>query len=307
MLKKTLIILFVLTHLLNAKAQTTPWIHSGATWYYKSTSSYVNGNEKIQYTNDTIILGKICQILKINRDNYTVSPPIALISSSVGYQYTYNSGDTIFYLTPIGFKVLYNFGSIVNQTWDLGVNYNFSDCYSSIVKVDSLSSISFSGNPHRVLYTSDSANSSVGISGKIIEHIGSMEYLFPTGRDCDTSSVVEWFNYSFSCFSDSLESYSVVPSSECQNPFHVGIEQYNNKDEISFFPNPSSEKITLSFSQEQNYKISLYSILGVKLLALESIKSKTIELDLQPFAQNIYFVAVEDESGQRIVKKIIKK
>ena len=146
-----------------------------------------------------------------------------------------------------------------------------------------------------------------GISGKIIEHIGSMEYLFPTGRDCDTSAIVEWFNYSFSCFTDSLESYIIVPASECQNPFHVGIEQYNNYDKISLSPNPTSEKITLSFSQEQNYKISLYSILGVKLLALESVKTKTLELDLQSFAQNIYFVVVEDEAGQRIVKKIIKK
>ena len=96
------------------------------------------------------------------------------------------------------FEILYNFGALPSNTWNLGVDTNSFDCSNSIVKVDSISSIIIGSNPHRILYTSDSANSSVGVSGTIVEHIGSMTYLFPTPRNC-SGAVVDFYIYSFSC------------------------------------------------------------------------------------------------------------
>ena len=195
-MKKIIILSFVIATALGTKAQTTPWIGQGAIWNYKFWNIGINGVVKIEYTHDTILFGKTCQILKTTEDIYTQSPPIGLVSSGKWNDYTYNNGDTVFYLNNNTFNILYNFGAQVNDKWDLGVDTSDMNCSKSIVKVDSISSLMINSNSHRVLFTSDSANSSVGITGAIIEHIGSMNYLFPTYRNC-SQGVVDFHFYSF--------------------------------------------------------------------------------------------------------------
>lgn len=305
-MKKYILLLILSFSVLQNFSQTTPWISSGATWYYKWSAIGFGGNDKIEYTHDTILYGKSCQVLKTTSDLY-VGPPITLVSSSTFENYTYNNGDTVFYLVDTTFEILYNFGALPGNTWDLGVDTNSFDCSSSIVKVDSISSIIISTNPHRILYTSDSTNSSAGVSGTIIEHIGSMTYLFPTTRNC-SAAVVDFNIYSFSCFSDSLESYSVVPSSECANPYHVGInEQKLIQEEILISPNPATDQLSLNWDNSDYVTLSVYNTIGELVFHknISSRKNETINVaDLNP---GVYFIYLKTEAGFTTARRFIKK
>lgn len=311
-MKKIIILSIILTSAFTMNAQTSQWIGQGATWYYTWSATTWGGNNKIEYTHDTVLFGKTCQILKTTEYTY-VSPgpwlPIILLSTQVlPNNYTYSNGDTVFYLNNNHFSVLYNFGAQVNDRWDLGVDTNGGLCSRSIVKVDSTSSITINSSTHQVLYTSDSANSSVGIYGKIIEHIGSMDYLFPTGRNCDPQSWVDFYMYDFSCFQDYTMSYIVVDSAECQNPYHVGMSKLSRDlDQIQCYPNPVEDKLNIRFFNETNYRINIYNILGEKMIATKNPMNQSIDIDLSNVAPGIYIATFENSSGEKINKRIIKK
>ncbi len=149
-MKKTLLLSFVLFYNINLNAQTTPWINQGATWFYSWWIPGSGGNDKIEYTQDTIILGKICEVLKTTRYVYGQAlpgSPISLISTQIlPNNFTYNNGDTVFYLNHNQFNVLYNFGAQTADQWDLGFGSGDTLCTESIVKVDSISNILINTN-----------------------------------------------------------------------------------------------------------------------------------------------------------------
>lgn len=294
------------------EAQSMPWISPGAIWFYSWSAANLGGNDKIEYTHDTILLGKTCEILKTTRYVYGASGPglpISLLySQELPNNYTYNNGDTVFYLNINQFNILYNFGAQINDQWDLGVDTSAAQCSSSIVKVDSASSLTINSSSYRVLYTSDSANSSIGIAGKIIEHIGSMNYLFPTGRNCDTQTVVDFYVFSFSCFQDNAVNYMVVPPDECENPYHVGITELEiRRSQIQCFPNPVESELSINFLTKDNYCICIYNLLGEKEMERITQKNQLLNIDISDFPSGIYVATFQNSLGESVTKKIIKK
>ncbi|MGQ0827863.1 MAG: T9SS type A sorting domain-containing protein [Bacteroidota bacterium] len=310
-MKKIIILLLVFTPLLKVKAQITPWISQGATWHYTWWDPSMVGNDKIEYIHDTLLFGKTCEILKTTRYFYgRLGPgsPLTLLYTQTNNNYTYSNGDTVFYLNNNKFDILYNFGASLNNNWDLGVDTNYAYCSKSIVRVDSTSTQTINSNVHRVLYTSDSANSSMGITGKIIEHIGSMEYLFPTGRNCDSQTVVDFFDFSFSCFQDSTTTYLVVPQAECENPYHVGISELTNfSNTIQFFPNPIEDNLNIIFFNETQYLISIFNLLGEKVFETKNQNNQSVVVNFSSLNPGMYIATFENSSEKKINKRIIKK
>lgn len=311
-MKKIIFLSLIIISTFGLKAQTTPWISQGATWFYSWWAPGVGGNDKIEYTHDTVLLGKTCEILKTTRYTYgqqLPESPLVLISTQIlPNHYTYSIGDTVFYLNNNQFNILYNFGAQVNDKWNLGADTNYAYCSKSIVKVDSTSSMTINANPHRVLYTSDSANSTVGITGKIIEHIGSMNYLFPAGRNCDPQVVVDFLIFSFSCFQDITMDYLLVSPAECENPFHVGMgELARDWGKIQFSPNPVEDKLNINFLNENNYRICIYNFLGKKIIETRNQNNPTVAIDMGNLTAGVYILTFENSLGEKINKKIIKK
>ena len=310
-MKKIVVFLFFLSLILNVKAQTTPWISQGATWFYTWWVPGYGGNDKIEYIHDTILLGKICEILKTTSYTYGQPgpglPPILFSTQVQPYNYTCSNGDTVFYFNNNRFSILYNFGAQVNDTWDLGVDTNSTYCSRSTVQVDSISTQIINSNTHRVLFTGDSANSSVGITKKIIEHIGSMDYLFPTGRNCDPKIAVDFPIYSFSCFQDITTNYLVVTPPECENPYHVGIRELTNRTHnIECYPNPIENNLNIHFSNEAHYLICIYNLLGEKIIETQNQKNKSTVIDMSNLDSGIYIATFVNSAGEKINKKIIK-
>jgi hypothetical protein len=311
-MKKIITFSFIIVSIFSMKAQTTPWISQGATWFYTWSTPGLQGNDKIEYTNDTVLLGKACEVLETTRYTYAIPGPglpIALISSQiVDTNFTYSNGDTVFYLNNNQFNVLYNFGAQVNDQWNLGVDTSTLMCSKSIVKVDSISSITINSNSHRVLYTSDSANSSIGITGEIIEHIGALQYLFPTERNCGSQIIVEFYMFNFSCFQDNTISYMLVSPAECENPYHVGVSELAiGSDKIQCSPNPVEHILNIDFLTENNYKICVYNLLGEKTVEKTNQKNQSLNIDFSDLPSGIYIATFEDGMGEKTSKRIIKK
>jgi len=75
--------------------------------------------------------------------------------------------------------------------------------------------------------------------------------------------------------------------------------------EMSLAPNPTNGLLTIS-SLNDFTKIELLSLTGQTLLS-EAVNSKSHQLQLQNFAEGIYFVKVSYNNGTNITKKIIKQ
>jgi hypothetical protein len=73
--------------------------------------------------------------------------------------------------------------------------------------------------------------------------------------------------------------------------------------EMSLAPNPTNGLLTIS-SQNDFTKIEVLSITGQILLS-ETVDSKNHQLELQNFAEGIYFVRVSYADGQSVMKKVI--
>lgn len=91
----------------------------------------------------------------------------------------------------------------------------------------------------------------------------------------------------------------------------VGIEEINDKVEISIQPNPSKDIFNLIIEKAGNHKLGVVisDIIGTKILTIPTINlSNNIveKIDLSNFANGIYFVNIHLGS-KVLVKKIIKK
>ncbi len=83
----------------------------------------------------------------------------------------------------------------------------------------------------------------------------------------------------------------------------VGLVTLSGVEAPSILPNPTNNLLTIS-SQNDFNKIELLSITGQILLS-ESVRAKSHQLQLQNFAEGIYFVKVFYGNGLNITKKLI--
>jgi hypothetical protein len=74
---------------------------------------------------------------------------------------------------------------------------------------------------------------------------------------------------------------------------------------FELYPNPTENKLTLSFPSNQNREISLLDLKGNSLLKVNS-SDQQLALSLNIFSAGMYFVAVK-ENEQVSYQKICKK
>ncbi|MBK6985369.1 MAG: T9SS type A sorting domain-containing protein [Bacteroidetes bacterium] len=83
----------------------------------------------------------------------------------------------------------------------------------------------------------------------------------------------------------------------------TGINEMNINNAITLQPNPSNGLISIN-SRYQMQKVEVINIAG-QLLLSETATEKTHQLQLQSFAEGIYFVRIIYPNGLSIVKKVI--
>lgn len=79
------------------------------------------------------------------------------------------------------------------------------------------------------------------------------------------------------------------------------FENYLNN--ISVYPNPTTEKLTIDCSDIQNLSLVIYNIFGELLLQRELDKDKN-EFDISSFSKGVYIIKVSD-GNREILKKLM--
>lgn len=299
---KNLFVIFFLLCPIIAKSQV--WVSKGAVWHYEWSGIGSGGFQKIVYEKDTLIGGKLCNKL------VPVSYPFAfnekheivpLGKSSLKSQFTYVSGDTVFYLVNGKFHILYNFGAKPGDVWDLGVDTSMFKCSKSYVKVDSIGKITINSKTYRWISMSSLSNSSFGLNGKFVERFGAINsYLFPEMRTCTTNIAIDFYTYKFNCFEDNDFPLYNILNKDCEYLLKVGIPDVKRITEI--YPIPTTGKIFLNGKEDVDVNVTVYTISGQAVLN----KSKVSEIDLSNFEDGTYFIRVEDKYGNVTLRKIMK-
>ncbi|NPA45067.1 MAG: T9SS type A sorting domain-containing protein, partial [Chlorobi bacterium] len=83
------------------------------------------------------------------------------------------------------------------------------------------------------------------------------------------------------------------------NELSVNINDLD-KNDISFYPNPVSDILTIKNNSQENYEIEIFDVSG-KLFYNTTSKSTTFKLNISNYPKGIYFVNIIDD-----VKKSFK-
>lgn len=91
----------------------------------------------------------------------------------------------------------------------------------------------------------------------------------------------------------------------------VGIEDQSNLTDLSYFPNPAQDFVTITFSNEdaQNIKCSIVDVTG-KVVFLETLSHQggefTKTINISEFAKGIYFLNLQTKTGKAGGKLIVQ-
>lgn len=109
--------------------------------------------------------------------------------------------------------------------------------------------------------------------------------------------------YSGDCFAGCMyrEFWTIQVSEDCQ------VELLSNKsNSLSNFiihPNPSSDRITISGIDDENYTMKIYNVQGQ---FVNEISSNTKSIDVSSFPSGIYFIKIQKENDITVIKRFIK-
>ena len=117
------------------------------------------------------------------------------------------------------------------------------------------------------------------------------------------------FFYADSMFVSTAGSYSVHLDHDYY--FNVvvmpvaGINENEGNIPLNIFPNPASEEVTVRFSNEVHYSITMHNAIG-ELLFQTRNNSPELKLDIAALRKGIYFITLTDNEGNKVTRKIVK-
>ncbi len=79
----------------------------------------------------------------------------------------------------------------------------------------------------------------------------------------------------------------------------LNIEEVQNQPNITFFPNPATDKLTIQ-AEERIEKIEIYDFLGHKVSTVNQTKGKVEEINIDDYKEGTYLVKVSTPKGIKI-------
>ncbi len=76
---------------------------------------------------------------------------------------------------------------------------------------------------------------------------------------------------------------------------------------ITIYPNPTSNFITISTKENTISAIEIYNILGKEILKANTTNSNQLKIDLSDLSSGIYLIKIIDSSGKSTLKKVVKR
>ena len=86
----------------------------------------------------------------------------------------------------------------------------------------------------------------------------------------------------------------------------VGINEMTNDEfPLTIYPNPTTTEVTLNFVKAARYEVQLRNMIG-EVLFKKTTSTEQMKINLRDFPKGIYFIAVQDEKNNLVVRKIVK-
>ncbi|MBP6977251.1 MAG: T9SS type A sorting domain-containing protein [Bacteroidales bacterium] len=310
--------IILLALLVHYSASTQVWIDSGAVWHYDYWCIGGMGFIKYTYSKDTVIQDKKCQQIDATEFRFTISQydsVILLGEFPRKANFTYVSGDTVFYLNNGEFFILYDFGAAIGDQWIISTtNDGFSECDdTSRIVVTDTGSIILNDTKYRYITVQPSSNSSIGLKGTYIERFGNIDlegfpfqYLFPNMFECDSiTGIIEWEFLKFKCFEDNSFTLYNPSSEDCEYFLtYLGTNE-PDRDEISCYPNPAKDIIKIKYDFKGEVFVQIFSNQGT-LVDSFNMTPHTEIIDISQLKQGMYLIKFQTDQGN-FLSRIIKE
>lgn len=121
------------------------------------------------------------------------------------------------------------------------------------------------------------------ISSENCNDIGEAGFLGGSSEDGIVSAI-----WSIDNTNGNLEIDNFTVLSEREYTEEAPVAKKKEKPEVTLFPNPASQKLTLNTSKSKISRIEIYNKSGVMVLVFENIKAKETEIDISSLLKNTY-------------------
>ncbi|MEO8147253.1 MAG: T9SS type A sorting domain-containing protein [Bacteroidia bacterium] len=307
-MKKLIHLSLTLLVTITLKAQQ-PFAPPGAIWHYDfwvPATPWI-GFDQITYIGDSLVMGVQCKQLQLVR--YTFTSPGILVNTYVApIVFIYQDGDTVFKLQNNDWLVWFNFAAQTGDQWIVDNTGSPFNCDSlSTLKVTSTGNSIINSQSLKRITVDTVGTSPYGYHGDILERIGPIgnNSFFPGGQCCDPTVIIEFAQYSFSCYEDSTFAlYNVTPNS-CGYLLNVGLNEHNQSS-LVISPNPTSGSVRIVLPLFiKSAQLIIYNCMG-EIVFSKKLNQFNTEIDL-PLSSGVYFAEVKGNNLVHIQKLIINE
>ncbi len=287
-MKKSLLLILLTGLLLPGIAQEFAPV--GAEWHWDERFAFSGNIDyiKFQSEKDTTILGESCR--KITKRH----PLLCNMRPEV--EFVFDRNDTVFFYDEIfnTFQILYDFNAETNDSWVILFVDETNDADSLIITVDSTSTMIVNDEELKVLYVTYFKNDEYmpeTYYSRIIEKFGDMIYMFnwqPLSMvACDGN-----ISFGLRCYEDNeFGFYSTGLADSCDYVYiWTGIENSLNENDISIYPNPAIEQITIEVPDKTNLQVKITDITG-NLIIHEKF-TESVNIGISGYASGVYLVSI---------------
>ena len=294
-------------------ASSQVWIEENAVWHYDYWNIGTGGFYKMEYTQDTVVGGTICQQIETKKYIFTSDQSGTIqFSDSVELdpQSTYTAGDTVFYWNDDQFFTLFNFGATIGDQWIIGVTNPLSvgPCSdTSRVEVVNTGTVTINSVNYRTITLATLDSSSIGLSGVFVERFGFLDdnqpFLpFPRTMNCD-GAIVEYDIVSFKCFEDDALPLHNPSGEDCEYFLtHLNISEHSTT-KTAVYPNPFHDFIEVR--ELVGGTLTVYNAAGNVVVSTSS--SSHEKIDLSYLENGVYILAFSDDSGSFFHQRVLKQ
>ena len=85
---------------------------------------------------------------------------------------------------------------------------------------------------------------------------------------------------------------------------NVGINDNSFGEGINIAPNPANENVIIELGTERDVNVSIFNIEGREVYSLDHINDAEIGVSLNGFSNGVYFVKVQSNNQQKVIKLI---
>jgi hypothetical protein len=290
---------------LNAQQEFAP---IGAVWYFdkiEDVQPEMVGYVKITSIKDTLLFEYTSRVLE--KWYFTSSGD----SIYWGKDYIHQSGDTIFYLKDSTFKVLYNFGLSVGDTFEI-YGGKIDECSDALIDssiINAVETININNTETKTQYHVSINLSPTWLTYTVNSVLGEINGFYPVYAGL--CSVPEKYSFgSLRCYSDDKVGLYKRWRKSCDTLINDGldIETALLFNGAIIYPAISADFITIEINDpfKQEATIEVYNLQG-HLVLKDKISTSEYILDIKNLKQGLYILRIIQKGSKTIVNKIIKE